>query len=60
MPMLVETPHGTVCVRCRLWPDLCTCNPAHPVRRILRACFPDDPVVRALTAEPKEESNGVA
>ena len=23
---LIETSHGTVCSKCLLWPDLCTCD----------------------------------
>lgn len=34
-PDLIETSHGTVCPCCRLWPDTCTCDPKHPLRRIL-------------------------
>lgn len=34
-PHLVETCHGTVCGHCRLWADLCTCRPGHPMRQIL-------------------------
>lgn len=28
---LIETSHGTVCARCLLWPDLCTCAGRSPV-----------------------------
>ena len=48
---LIETSHGTVCPRCLLWLDLCTCNPDHPMRKILRACFPGNEVVRELTQD---------
>lgn len=30
----IETVHGTVCRHCRLWPDLCTCDPDHPFNLI--------------------------
>lgn len=29
-----ETCEGTVCRRCRLWPDMCTCNPSHALWRV--------------------------
>lgn len=32
---LIEMSHGTVCPRCLLWPDTCTCNPNHPLNVIL-------------------------
>jgi len=31
----IETADGIVCRHCRLWPDLCTCDPEHPIHEIL-------------------------
>lgn len=36
---LIVMSHGTVCSRCLLWPDMCTCRADHPVRQIIAACF---------------------
>jgi hypothetical protein len=40
MPELIESPHGTVCKRCLLWPDLCVCSdPENWLRKFLRDWF---------------------
>ncbi len=35
---MIETSHGSVCNRCLLWPDLCTCGPSW-LRRFLEEYF---------------------
>lgn len=30
----IETGEGTVCTKCGLYPDLCTCSPDHTLRQI--------------------------
>lgn len=32
----IETCQGIVCRHCHLWPDICTCNPAHPIHKFLK------------------------
>lgn len=32
----IETCDGIVCRHCHLWPDMCTCNPAHALRQIFQ------------------------
>lgn len=49
---LIETSHGTVCPRCLLWPDTCTCRHDHPARLILAAAFHYEPDVLTLLREP--------
>lgn len=36
---LIQTSHGTVCARCLLWPDLCSCDGANPAVEALANLF---------------------
>lgn len=48
---LIECSHGTVCARCLLWPDLCTCEGRSPVVEAVANLF------SATTKSPPQQGS---